>query len=190
MLRKVMTTLHYFAYGSNLHPIRLQERVPSAKVLGVVKATGRQLMFSKRGKDLSGKCNFYETGNQQDIVYGVLYEFDVNEKSNLDKAEGKGLGYNEKIVSFTLNGLSYSPFTYVADSEYIDGSLMPYEWYKQFVIVGAQFHAMPLEYVAWLASITAIPDPDANRNAANLDRLNTMKEFNKAVLPPSSPLAD
>ena len=135
-----MTKLYHFAYGSNLHPLRLQERVPSAKSIGVVEAVGYKLTFSKKSKDQSGKCNFYQTGHDSDVVYGVLYEFDACDKANLDKAEGKGAGYNERLISFSLGDEQYSPFTYIADSAYIDSGLHPYEWYKQFVVLGAQFH--------------------------------------------------
>lgn len=176
-----MLKIHYFAYGSNLHPLRLQERVPSATVIGVVEARSRTLAFSKRSKDLSGKCNLYETGKQADVVHGVLYEMDVKEKANLDRAEGKGSGYNEKIVSFTLNGKSYTPFTYIADSKYIDESLLPYIWYKQFVIEGARYHSMPKEYIAWLESFPSVSDPDSKRNSENLARLAGMIKLNRRM---------
>ncbi|MCO4320710.1 gamma-glutamylcyclotransferase [Aliidiomarina sp. Y6] len=161
--------------------MRLQERVPSAKVIGVVKAEGRKLTFSKRSKDLSGKCNFYESNNPEDVVYGVLYEFDSSDKKNLDSAEGKGYGYNEQVVSFELNGKAYNPFTYIADAKHLDSSLAPYEWYKQFVVEGAKYHSMPDEYVALLESISAISDPDVKRNTENMARLSAMKEVNKRV---------
>ncbi|MEN0036414.1 MAG: gamma-glutamylcyclotransferase family protein [Cellvibrio sp.] len=176
-----MIKLHYFAYGSNLHPLRLQERVPSAAVIGVVKAPGRKLTFSKRSKDLSGKCSFYESGNTDDILYGVLYEFDSVDKEKLDRAEGKGNGYNEQLVSFELNGQTYTPFTYVAQHDYLDGSLRPYDWYKQLVVEGAKYHSMPDEYISWLERIDAIPDSDVKRNSENLARLESIREFYKRV---------
>jgi hypothetical protein len=42
--------IHYFAYGSNLHPLRLQERVPSAALLGWTHLHGWELRFDKRGR--------------------------------------------------------------------------------------------------------------------------------------------
>ncbi|MES2674349.1 MAG: gamma-glutamylcyclotransferase family protein [Pseudomonadota bacterium] len=176
-----MIKLHYFAYGSNLHPLRLQERVPSAAVIGVVKVPGIKLTFSKRSIDLSGKCSFYESGNSDDILYGVLYEFDPVDKGKLDKAEGKGSGYNEQLVRFELNGNFYNPFTYIAHHDYLDGSLRPYEWYKQFVIEGAKYHSMPDEYISWLEKMDAISDPDPKRSSENLARLDVIIEFNKRV---------
>ena len=57
-----MTLLYYLAYGSNLHPVRLTERVPSARFLGLTSLFGYQLRFHKRHEpDGSGKCNMYHT---------------------------------------------------------------------------------------------------------------------------------
>ena len=97
----------------------------------------------------------------------------------LDKAEGKGNGYVEKFVSFDLHGIHYAPFTYVADSAYIDGSLQPYEWYKGFVIEGARFHGFPDKYISVLDKIPAKPDHDAMRNSENMVRLQAMQQFKK-----------
>lgn len=87
-----MTKLHYLAYGSNLHPLRLQERVPSAVVVGVVKLAGQLLTFSKRGGDGSGKCACFDSGNAADVVYGVLYQMDASGRDVLDKVEGRVMG--------------------------------------------------------------------------------------------------
>ncbi|TCI02253.1 gamma-glutamylcyclotransferase [Corallincola luteus] len=179
ILRAIMAKLHYFAYGSNLHPLRLKERAPSAEVLGVVEVKAAQLTFAKRGTDQSGKCSFLRTSNLENVVHGVIYELDACDKKPLDHAESLGFGYNQQSLNLVLHGTTYMPFTYVADRQYVDHSLVPYQWYKQFVILGAQFHAMPDAYVTWLASIVAIPDPDPQRNAENLARLDRMKEFSR-----------
>lgn len=173
-----MGTLHYFAYGSNLHPLRLQERVPSAEVIGVVAAGATKLTFSKIGNDQSGKCSIHPSDNPEDTVFGVLYQMNSRDKAKLDKVESKGHGYDEHTVSVELAGQSYRPFTYVADSRYVDVALQPYEWYKQFVIVGARYHGMPRDYISWLESIEANPDPDAARATENSARLHAMKDFN------------
>lgn len=56
-----MTTVHYLAYGSNLHPLRLTARVSSARPLGTVPMPGYKIAFHKRSIDHSGKCLFYVT---------------------------------------------------------------------------------------------------------------------------------
>nr|MDQ2697092.1 gamma-glutamylcyclotransferase [Pseudomonadota bacterium] len=85
--------LKYFAYGSNLHPLRLRERVPSATVLGVAELAGWRLRFHKRGQDRSGKCNIIPTGRSGDRVIGVIYAMAAADKDKLDAAEGLGKGY-------------------------------------------------------------------------------------------------
>jgi gamma-glutamylcyclotransferase (GGCT)/AIG2-like uncharacterized protein YtfP len=172
-----MSTLTYFAYGSNLHPLRLQERVPSAKVLGAVTVTGRRLTFSKRGGDSSGKCDIPETGSKREVVYGVLYTMAAEQKAWLDKIEGKGFGYREAPIRLRLNGTFYTAFTYLAQPEHIDHSLAPYGWYKHLVLEGARYHSMPKQYVERLESIASIPDPDIVRNAENHARLASIRAY-------------
>jgi hypothetical protein len=65
--------IHYFAYGSNLHPVRLIERVPSANLVGVIGLSKHRLAFQKRSKDGSSKCNLFQTGSASDLVYGAIY---------------------------------------------------------------------------------------------------------------------
>lgn len=50
-------TLHYFAYGSNLHPYRLIQRVPNARLVATTRLDGYGVSFSKRSHDGSSKCN-------------------------------------------------------------------------------------------------------------------------------------
>src|SRR5258708_8605365 len=92
------------AYGSNLHPFRLTQRVPSAKAIGMVPMQGKRLAFHKKSDDGSGKCLFYEAGAAENLIFGVAYEIDAAEKPLLDELEGLGKGYNEQQLSFSLNG--------------------------------------------------------------------------------------
>ena len=86
-----MSKLYYLAYGSNLHPVRLQNRVPSANFMGLVAMPGYRLCFHKRHHDdNSGKCNMYWTSEDNDVVYGAIYEMHSSEKSLLDQCEGTG----------------------------------------------------------------------------------------------------
>ncbi len=80
-----MPLVHYLAYGSNLHPLRFAKRVPSAQIIGRIELAGYQIAFHKKGKDGSGKCLFYKTGDKAHIMYGALYSFDSREKKELDR---------------------------------------------------------------------------------------------------------
>lgn len=152
-------------------------RVPSAKAIGAIPMPGRQVRFHKKSKkDLSAKCNLVES-SESAIAYGVLYELSAAEKARLDAVEGLGFGYKEALAGLSLNGVSYRPFVYVAETSYIDPSLHPYHWYKDLVLAGARYHGLPYHYVAELASVRSIPDPDPARRAENEALLAKMAEF-------------
>lgn len=158
-----MSTVHYLAYGSNLHPLRLTARVPSARVVGVIEMPGYLLAFHKRSVDGSGKCLIYTEQGEHQKMYGVLYEFDARDKEKLDVFEGIGKGYTEQLVKFSLNGETYTPYIYIAQSTHIDATLVPYHWYKSLVIAGARYHNLPAEYVADIEATPSKVDPDAKR---------------------------
>jgi gamma-glutamylcyclotransferase (GGCT)/AIG2-like uncharacterized protein YtfP len=151
----------YFAYGSNMYTPRLRYRVKSAKPVGVAVLEGYELRWHKRSQDGSGKCSAFPAAGRS--VTGVVFDFDSKEKGALDRAEGVGYGYQEKQVDALLNGKATNVFTYVADSRYIDDSLRPYSWYKDFVVLGANEHGLPSAYIKSLQAQLALTDPQSER---------------------------
>jgi gamma-glutamylcyclotransferase len=95
-----MPIVHYLAYGSNLHPLRLTLRVPSARVIGVVEMPGYMLEFHKRSIDGSGKCLIYTEQGEHHKMYGVLYEFDAREKPVSMPLKGMAKGTVRSLFSF------------------------------------------------------------------------------------------
>ena len=73
--------IRYLAYGSNLHPRRLRERTPSARLIGTAEIPGWHLSFTKRGRDGSGKCTISNGG---DGVHCAIYEMSRQDKKELD----------------------------------------------------------------------------------------------------------
>lgn len=156
-------TLSYFAYGSNMHPLRLSQRVPSSTPLGTAELPGYALRFHKVGRDGSGKCNVVWTGHHAHGVSGVVYRLLAAEKPLLDKAEGLGFGYELKTQTIAFLGGNHEVFFYVAQRGHVDETLRPYHWYKDLVVDGAKTHGLPQPYVDELHSVRAIPDPDERR---------------------------
>ncbi len=156
-------TIKYFAYGSNMHPLRLRRRVPSCRVVGVARLDGYCLTFHKRGRDGSGKCNVHVSTNPGDQVEGVVYEMDGSDKVMLDRAEGLGQGYDEATLTVLSAGIEYRAFLYVADGRFIDDSLTPYTWYKALVVGGACHHGLSPQYVKKIERVKAVDDLDAER---------------------------
>lgn len=138
--------MFYFAYGSNMSLARLRERVPSALPLGCGLLKNHDLRFHKSSTDGSAKCDAFSTDDEQDIIYGALFNISPAEKPSLDRAEGLGYGYAEKEVTIMLaNSEVVSAITYIAIT--IDKSLQPYSWYVQHVLIGAQETSLPKKYI-------------------------------------------
>ena len=169
-----MSTVHYLAYGSNLHPLRLTARVPSARPVGVVEMPGYALAFHKRSVDGSAKCLVYADQGRPHKVYGAIYALDAREKGDLDLHEGKGNGYYEQHLPLPLKDEMCTPYLYLAQPTHIDPGMVPYDWYKALVLAGARFHGFPAEYVADIEATPSRPDPDPARARQNNELLRSI----------------
>ena len=167
-----MKTERYLAYGSNLHPLRLTARVPSARVVDVVEVRGHSLAFHKRGADRSGKCLLYPDQGRDEVVYGVMYEYDARERAILDRIEGDG--YRAERVSVTADGEPFTPYLYMAQETQIDPALTPFQWYKALVLAGAHYHDLPAGYIARIEATPARVDPHPDRARRNETLLRQM----------------
>ena len=159
-----MNKIKYAAYGFNLHPIRLSERIPSAKLLGKAILEGKALRFHKRSKDGSAKCNIVDEKKQR--VYVAMYEIDESEKSALDNTEGAGYGYRCEEVKVLGFGKC---ITYIAEDSHIDDSLKPYTWYKEMLLVGCEKLEIPKAYIEHIRCVDANEDLDQQRQAKNME---------------------
>ena len=159
--------MKYFAYGSNLLTRRLTDpsRAPSAVPLGIAWAPGFVVRFHKIGTDGSGKCTLIATGDDTDVVYGVLYQFADSDLAGLDREEGVHLGgYARCPIRLRFpDGDTTEAMTYVAGDRYVDAACVPFDWYRDLCVAGAMEHGLPPRYVHELAHTPAVPDPDAAR---------------------------
>ncbi len=96
-------------------------------------------------------------------MHGALYRLAVRERPLLDRAEGLGVGYRHARVQVVLpDGENREALCYRALQ--IADDLLPYDWYLQHVLHGAREHGLPPAYVAGLAAVPCIPDPDRERS--------------------------
>ncbi|TVO69843.1 MAG: gamma-glutamylcyclotransferase [Sedimenticola selenatireducens] len=146
---------------------RLGERILSARPQTVSTLTGHQLCWHKLGRDGSGKCDAFYTGEAHHHVIGVLYAIDQQEQPLLDQFEGVGAGYEVATVTLVLpSGEQQQAFTYRAT--HIDPTVLPFSWYKAHVLQGAREHHLPTAYIAQLESVDAIDDSDRPRHTREL----------------------
>lgn len=153
-----MSSLYYFAYGSNLHPVRFRRRVPSARVVTTAILPGYTLSFEKHGADDSGKCNITLDANE--AVQGVVYQIAAAERPSLDTLEG---GYDcRQLVVNTVKGCM-EIYVYVARNDMIQPGLAPYHWYKLYVLHGARQQGLDANYCGRIEAQYSVDDPDTER---------------------------
>lgn len=160
--------MRYAAYGSNLHPLRLTMRTPSARLLATRFLSGRSLCFHKRGVDGSAKCNMVVGGEG---IYVAIFDLSVADKERLDRIEGLDAGYSETTLSITGLG---DCVAYTAEQSHIDVSLTPYDWYKELVLAGARFHGFPRGYIDGIRALPALEDPDPARRNERWQTVDTV----------------
>jgi gamma-glutamylcyclotransferase len=160
-----MSLLSYLAYGSNLHPLRLGERVPSAELVGLVRLVGYRVAFHKRGRDGSAKCDLVRMASPGDLAYGAVYRMVAAHKVLLDRCEGLGRGYTTVALEVPGPDGPLHCFTYVAQDGYRDPSLRPFDWYRALVLLGGRRLGMPDDYLAGIAGLPDVRDPDEERRS-------------------------
>jgi len=154
--------MHYVAYGSNLHPLRLALRVPNSRLVGTTRLDGYRLTFQKRSMDGSSKCTLEGTCDLRDAVYGAVYDIPADQAHLLDEAEGLGNGYYKARLRVNLGDEQCTAFLYLANQSHISND-QPYHWYKSLVLAGARRHRFPADYIVRIAGVSSKPDPEQNR---------------------------
>jgi len=169
------STFLYAAYGSNLHPVRLRssERCPCARLLGTCVLSGWRLFFRKRSFDGSAKCDAKQTGDSAHELQIALYDIPSSEEPALDAVEGLGHGYRTAQVPVTVAGEHLRAKVYLAQEDFLIDDV-PYDWYKQMVVLGVAYHgfSVPYQDAIWAARSKADPNPErAGLNWALVERM-------------------
>ncbi|MEE2658743.1 MAG: gamma-glutamylcyclotransferase family protein [Candidatus Latescibacterota bacterium] len=164
----------YFAYGSNLHPLRLSERIGACKQVRSGLLRGHRLRFHKVSVDDSGKCNLAADGDA--VAYGAIYRMTAEQLKVLDEFEGEG--YERVTVEvIQIDGSARTCQTYFADAGYVDDNQVPYDWYKELVVLGARHCRFPEHYQLELQSHPAVPDPHLDRAEKNWKRVERLRTW-------------
>lgn len=171
-----------FAYGSNLWAARIEARVGRVEIVATGRVRSYDLRFHKRSRDGSAKANAFATGVSDDVVWGVVYELDSSEKRRLDAFEGLGGGYFETQVEVLVGeGVSVDAWMYVANPDFVDDGLAPYDWYHRFCVEGAREHGFPAWYVDRIAGVVSEEDPDRDRRERESAVFSSTKGIGRIV---------
>ena len=101
-------------------------------------------------------------------MVGVLYDIqNPTQKSILDEIEGEQFGWDAIEVEVCNKNASCRAFTYTASVNSSQQSAPPYHWYREIVLIGAQFHGLPGEFIEQIYKTESQPDLDQARNKLN-----------------------
>lgn len=139
------TTVHYFAYGSNMYLKRLEKRVGPVVDHGHSHLPYYVLLFSSLNGS-SGYATILQTPNPDSFVIGRLYTLTEDQLEQLDWYEGRDRSYNRAAVNVQQSGKIHNAITYVR----CEGSTFhpPSITYKGYLTKG--FEEMQCEDEKWL----------------------------------------
>jgi hypothetical protein len=151
--------LYYFAYGSNMDPVQIRRRCPSARFVGIAKLPDHRLAFSRRSmRRRSGVADVVPAAGAE--VWGIVYRLmSARDIAVLDAAEGfrptrkRAQGYIREVRLVTLGGYGKpTPVNiYIAQRQYAPPP--PTAAYIAHMTRGAEHWGLPEGYYAMLEAI-------------------------------------
>jgi gamma-glutamylcyclotransferase (GGCT)/AIG2-like uncharacterized protein YtfP len=151
----------YFAYGSNLDPVQMGSRCPTAQTVGLAALHDHRLVFPRNSETWGGGTSGIVPSHGP-TVWGVLFEVTQACLDTLDTHEGfRGPGnpdnhYDREQVTVELTRPDDGSIprrvrasTYVARPA---KPTPPSRRYLDTIVRGARHHRLPEEYIAALAA--------------------------------------
>lgn len=141
----------YFAYGSNMLRSRLENQRKDNKQIdrvidrGIGILRGYKIKFNKQSIYGSGKTNLVKDGQSETL--GVIYGLTDEQLKLLGEIE---FGYKKSKIEVVLGNHIIPAVTYFAIPEKINDNLLPTKDYLDFLILGAEEHNFPIEYLEFL----------------------------------------
>lgn len=85
-----------------------------------------------------------QTGNQDDVVHGIIFEMLVEDFEKLIQHED---GYEPIQFSFNTPRGQVQVVTFVARNDCTAEDIQPHSWYKSYVLQGAESAKLPDDYI-------------------------------------------
>merc|ERR1712210_350139 len=141
----------YFAFGSNLLRERLHISNPSAVFKAVARLPAHRLEFNYFSKRWQGAAaTVVEVDDEE--VWGVLWELNLEHLATLDAQEGVPTVYNRKAVTVETEAGEEEAFTYFLVKP-VEEDRRPSAVYLDVIVRGAKENGLPKEYIEKLKSI-------------------------------------
>lgn len=181
-MRNAESYFYFFSFGSNLLIERIKARTPSVEVVQTFSLSGYRILFNKESNDGSTKTNIERTGNASDSALGIIHRIDMEEKRKLDEDEA---GYHTEDQLVVLdNGDEITLNYYIANKDRITTG-KPYDWYMDYVIMGAIQNEFPQAYIQQLLSVAVNvdrePETRGGYNKKLTEKIQVHKKRNPEV---------
>ena len=167
-----MSTVWYFAYGSNMQPGTFAGRrgITPLRALAA-RAPGWRLTLDKPPLMPVGESFANLLRDEGAETYGVLYEITPDDLAHVDLTEGVLIDNYQRIAIAVTALAAPEPmraFTLVSDRRAPD--LKPSVRYMSLLIEGAETHGLPAEWIAMLRALpTCASSPEAVAARSLLD---------------------
>ncbi len=153
-----------FAYAGNMNVEEFSKVVPSAKKIGIAKLPGYRFIFNKTAEDQSSKANIIPSAEPEEIVWGILIEFDENEKPNFYNPDTWSSDFKlERVTCFDPDDEIHHAETFIAHPHAVNSHLLPYDWYHKKMIRLAKYAQLPAQYINKIFLMKFKTDPDDGR---------------------------
>lgn len=131
----------YFAYGSNMLPARLIERISKYHTTYKATLSNHKFIYNKKSIDGTAKANVIPSDGVN--TYGICFEIDESDLKILREYER---GYNQCYVNvMDENGNEVKVVTYISSST--DNTLLASSEYKKIVLQGAAHWKLDVDYI-------------------------------------------
>lgn len=157
-----MSSQFYFAYGSNMNPLRMQARELPFLSARSARLPGYQLCFNKQSHSRPEVAYANIRPASGATVEGVLYELaDAAAVAGMDHFEGTPVRYSRECVHVWCERRPVAAWVYMANPAYINNTLLPEERYLAHLLAGEAF--LSAEYLAGLRAqaVKASPAPES-----------------------------
>jgi len=139
-----MSDVYYFAYGSNLDPSQMKERVGEWISSERVLAEGYKLVFNVKSRRWGGwAANLKKTDSIEDKLYGVMYE--ITNQQHVTMSGFEGIDPISISVKKENNQEQKNVKAYIWPKEEL--SHEPPEAYKKAIITGLKQHGYNQEII-------------------------------------------
>lgn len=137
--------MKYFAYGSNMDPLQMQDRCPTARPLATALLSHHRFQIDGRGFATVTPC----AGSS---VCGIVWEITETDEASLDQYEGVPNFYVKQYHPVQFDDRVESMLVYASTDQ--SSQLGRTEYLERIISVAEESH-LPADYVRELRSWTS-----------------------------------